>query len=78
LTEDITRIPPQSIEAEIAVLGAMMLEPDAAYRGIELLKESDFYKESHRFLFRAIKELSKLSQAIDHLTVTEKLMQLKL
>ncbi|MDA3872246.1 MAG: replicative DNA helicase [Candidatus Marinimicrobia bacterium] len=78
MTEDITRTPPQSIEAEIAVLGAMMLEPDAAYRGIELLKESDFYKESHRFLFRAIKELSKLSQAIDHLTVTEKLMQLKL
>ena len=78
MAENITRTPPQSIEAEIAVLGAMMLEPEAAFRGIELLKETDFYKESHQFLFRAIKELSKLSQAIDHLTVTEKLIQLKL
>ncbi|MEA3500170.1 MAG: replicative DNA helicase [Candidatus Marinimicrobia bacterium] len=78
MVEDITRTPPQSIEAEIAVLGAMMLEPDAAYRGIELLKESDFYKEAHQLIFRSIKELSKLSQAIDHLTVTEKLIQLKL
>ncbi len=78
MVEDITRTPPQSIEAEIAVLGAMMLEPDAAYRGIELLNETDFYKEAHQLIFRAIKELSKQSQAIDHLTVTEKLIQLTL
>ncbi|MEA1985907.1 MAG: replicative DNA helicase [Candidatus Marinimicrobia bacterium] len=78
MVDQITRIPPQSIEAEIAVLGAMMLESDSAFRGIELLNEEDFYQDSHKFLYRAIKELSKLSEAIDHLTVTEKLMQLKL
>lgn len=78
MTEDITRTPPQSIEAEIAVLGAMMLEPTATFRGLELLDEPDFYKESHQFLFRAMKELSKNLQAIDYLTVTEKLIQLKL
>ncbi len=79
MSEDlIKRVPPQAIEAEIAVLGAMMLEMEAAIEVMESLRESDFYKESHRAIFRAISSLITANQPVDQLTVTQKLMQLKL
>ena len=70
--ENVTRIPPQSIESEMAVLGAMMLDDAAANRGIELLSEDDFYRESHQLIFHAMVILYNESKPIDQLTVTEK------
>jgi replicative DNA helicase len=75
--ENMTRVPPQSIESEMAVLGAMMLDEPAATRGIELLTEDDFYRESHQLIFHAMAVLYSESKPIDQLTVTEKLSQLK-
>jgi replicative DNA helicase len=75
--ENVTRIPPQSIESEMAVLGAMMLDDSAASRGIELLTEDDFYRESHQLIFHAMATLYNENKPIDQLTVTEKLSQLK-
>ncbi|HDR04857.1 MAG TPA: replicative DNA helicase [Candidatus Marinimicrobia bacterium] len=76
--ELIKRVPPQAIEAEIAVLGAMMLEAEAAIEVMETLREGDFYKESHRAIFRAISSLAIANEPVDQLTVTQRLMQLKL
>jgi replicative DNA helicase len=76
--QDITRIPPQSIDSEKAVLGSMMQEEMAASRALELLSEDAFYMDAHKFIFRAMKELNKHLKPIDQLTVVEKLSQMKL
>jgi replicative DNA helicase len=76
--QDITRIPPQSIDSEKAVLGSMMQEEMAASRAMEILQEEAFYVDSHKFIFRAMKELNSDLKPIDQLTVVEKLNQLNL
>ena len=69
----IERIPPQNIEAEQAVLGAMLLEKSAIVAATELLCADDFYREAHRLVFEAIVELSRRDEAADLVTVTEQL-----
>ncbi|MFA6618984.1 MAG: replicative DNA helicase [Candidatus Neomarinimicrobiota bacterium] len=76
--QDITRIPPQSIDAEKAVLGSMMQDEMAASRAMEILNEDAFYMDSHRFIFRAMKDLNNEHKPIDQLTVVEQLNQMKL
>ena len=66
-------VPPQAVELEQAVLGALMLERDAIIEVQEYIKEETFYTEEHRLIFRAIQELSKEMKAIDLFTVTERL-----
>ena len=65
--------PPQSIELEQAVLGALMLEKDAIIDVQEYLSVDTFYSEEHRTIFKAIQDLSFEMKAIDLYTVTEKL-----
>ena len=67
------RIPPQSIEAEQAVLGAMMIEKEAVISATEMLKAEDFYRESHRLIFKAIEILAYNNEAVDIITVVEQL-----
>ncbi len=69
--------PPQAIEAERAVLGSMLIERDAVEKALDVLAEADFYQESHRRIFRAMSELVKRGQAVDHTTVIEELRRLK-
>lgn len=69
----IERIPPQNIEAEQAVLGAMLLEKKAIVAATELLKPDDFYREAHKLVFEAIVELSRRDEAADLVTVVEQL-----
>ncbi len=64
---------PWSNEAEQAVLGAMMLDQDAALRASELLDDSLFYRESHRRLFRAMRRLTEQRVVIDHITLRDEL-----
>ena len=66
-------IPPQSVELEQAVLGALMLERDAIIDVQEYVKAETFYLEEHRTIFRAIQSLSVEMKAIDLYTVTERL-----
>ncbi len=65
------RIPPQNIDAEQSVLGAMMLERDAIAKVEELLRFEDFYREAHKVIFKAILELANKNEAADIVTVTE-------
>ena len=67
------KLPPQSIEAEMAALGSVMIEPHAANTLFELLDESCFYKEAHRRIFLAARNLYSRSEAIDVLTVSAEL-----
>ena len=67
------KIPPQAVDLEEAVLGAMMLEKDAVTAVIDILKPEVFYKEAHRRIFKAIYSLFSKSEPIDILTVTNEL-----
>lgn len=67
------KVPPQSIEAEIAVLGAMLIEEDAIAQAIEVLKPSAFYKDAHRSIFQTILHLYNANRAVDLVTLSEAL-----
>jgi len=67
------KLPPQAVDLEEAVLGALMLEKDALTRVIDILHPDSFYKDAHRLIFKAIRRLFELSQPIDLLTVTNEL-----
>lgn len=65
------RIPPQSVEAEQAVLGGLMLAPDAYDRVADLLVEQDFYRRDHQLIYRAIRELAEKNRPFDAVTLGE-------
>lgn len=67
------KLPPQAVELEEAVLGALMLEKDAYLEVGDILKPDAFYKESHAKLYKAIADLSGKQEPVDILTVTEQL-----
>lgn len=74
LTELLTsKIPPHSLEAERAVLGAILLEKDSLPRAVEILQPSDFYKEGHRKIFSAMITLFERAEPVDLLTLREEL-----
>jgi replicative DNA helicase len=75
LSPDLQRgkIPPQALDLEEAVLGALMIEKDAFARIFDILKPEVFYADSHRDIFVAIQELHTESQPIDILTVSHRL-----
>ena len=62
-------LPPQNIEAEQAVLGAIFLNTDALADAMEYVEADDFYRRSHQILFQAMVDLNNNSEAIDVLTV---------
>jgi replicative DNA helicase len=64
---------PWSNEAEQAVLGAMLLDQDAALKAAETLDDSMFYKEAHRLLFRAMVSLTERGDVVDPVTLREEL-----
>lgn len=65
------RVPPQNIEAEQAVLGAMLIDKEAIAKVSEILTSTDFYREAHRVIFNAMLELYNKNEAVDMVTVTE-------
>ncbi|MFC4727588.1 replicative DNA helicase [Coralloluteibacterium thermophilus] len=65
------RVPPQSIEAEQAVLGGLMLAPDSLDTVGDALSEEDFYRRDHRLIYRGIRELSNRGQPFDAVTLGE-------
>lgn len=68
---------PQAIEAEMAVLGSMLIERDAVDKGFDALHESDFHSDIHKRIFRSIFFLREKSQIIDIVTVSEELRKRK-
>lgn len=71
--ESIEKVPPQSAEAEIAVLGSMLIEDEAIAEAIELLDEDCFYKEANKEIFSTIIKLYDKSKAVDLVTLIEEL-----
>jgi replicative DNA helicase len=67
------RIPPQSLDAEQAVLASMLLDAAAIDRVEEILDETVFYRAAHRRIFHAITALSSRNESVDLITVTEEL-----
>ena len=69
-----SRIPPQAIDMEEVVLGAMLLEKEAVNSVIDILVPEAFYKDAHQKIYKAIKDLFAKSEPIDILTVTNQLL----
>ncbi len=67
------KLPPQAVDLEEAVLGAMMIDKKGVDDAIDILKPDAFYKEAHRHIYDAIETLFKASQPIDILTVSTQL-----
>jgi len=69
----IERLPPQNIEAEEAVLGALLIDPDAIIRVATTLHTDDFYREKHAWIFDVALALHERREPIDFLTVCDEL-----
>ncbi|MEN9958048.1 MAG: helicase [Bacteroidota bacterium] len=69
------KLPPQAVDLEEALLGALMLEKEPLANVIELLRPASFYKEGHQLIFEAIQGLFQASQPVDLLTVNNFLKQ---
>ncbi|HSR12510.1 MAG TPA: replicative DNA helicase [Thermodesulfobacteriota bacterium] len=67
------RLPPQSLEAEISVLGGILLDNEALNRVLEFASEDDFYRESHRKIFTAMLDLYERAEPVDLITLSESL-----
>lgn len=73
IAPDIGKLPPQAIEFEIAVLGAVLLEKNAITKVLGILKPDSFYKDAHKMIYEAAVQLFDENEPIDILTVTNKL-----
>lgn len=73
LSESLGKLPPQVLELEDAVLGAMMLERQAVITVIDTLHAEDFYLEAHKEIFQAMVDLFKASEPVDMRTIVTQL-----
>jgi replicative DNA helicase len=69
-------LPPQNLEAEMAVLGSMLLDENAIGVAIETIRVNSFYKDSHRKIFEVILSLFNNNKAVDLITMTDELKRL--
>lgn len=76
LVSGLGKLPPQAVDLEEAVLGALMLEKNALSEVIDILKPDSFYKESHQKIYQAIFNLFQHTSPIDLLTVTAELRKM--
>ncbi|MDP7536866.1 MAG: replicative DNA helicase [Methylococcales bacterium] len=67
------KVPPNSIQAEQAVLGGLMLDNEGWDKVAENVTEEDFYRKEHRYIFRAISQLASKMEPFDVVTVSEML-----
>lgn len=71
-------LPPQSLEAEMAVLGSMLIERDAVEKAVDALDEKDFYQDAHRKIYRVLRDLSLRGDGVDLVVAGEELRRRKL
>ena len=67
---DVRKLPPQSVEAEMSILGGVLLDNDAINRVLEIIAPDDLYRESHRKILRAMIDLSERGEPCDLVTLT--------
>jgi len=71
------KLPPQDVEAEKCLLGALLLDKNAIVKVVDFLQAKDFYRESHREIYSAIAELFEKGEPVDLLTVSTRLREKK-
>lgn len=72
------RLPPHNVEAEQAVLGAILLQPDVIITVNEILRAEDFYRRAHQKLFQVMNEIVESGQPVDLITLTSELQDKQL
>lgn len=72
------KLPPQNLEAEQSVLGALLIDKDAIIKVADLIKADDFYQDKHGLIYEAILELFEKREAIDLLSLTSRLDEKKI
>ncbi len=75
MNDNFSKIPPNSLEAEQSVLGAMLLDKEAISTATEVINGEDFYREAHKEIYEAIIEIFNKNEPVDLITITEKLKQ---
>lgn len=73
MSDPTIRIPPQSLESERALLGALLLKPDAIHDVGDMIRGDSFYADKHRYIYENMRELSERGEPIDILSLTERL-----
>lgn len=73
--ELITKLPPQNIEAEQSVLGALLIDQEAIIKVVDIISQDDFYKDSHQLIFEAMYDLFANREPIDLLSLTNRLKE---
>ncbi|KKQ27301.1 MAG: Replicative DNA helicase [Candidatus Magasanikbacteria bacterium GW2011_GWC2_37_14] len=73
----IEKIPPQNLEAEMSLLGSILIDKDAMYKIADIVETEDFYKNAHATIYEAIIELYTKNEPIDVLTLGNRLEELK-
>jgi replicative DNA helicase len=73
--KNIEKIPPQNIEAEQSLLGALMLDPEAIFKVVDFLTTKDFYKKAHQDIYDGMITLLNRREAIDVLSVSAHLKE---
>jgi replicative DNA helicase len=69
----VERIPPHNLEAEQALIGSMLLSPEAVEGSLNMLTHTDFYRRAHGVIFKAMGDLYARSIPVDHLSVADRL-----
>ncbi|MEX2010419.1 MAG: DnaB-like helicase N-terminal domain-containing protein, partial [Parcubacteria group bacterium] len=72
------RVPPHNLDAEMALLGSVMLRPDAIYEVMDTVKPESFYFDKHRIIFETMLELFGRHQPIDLLSLSSRLKEKEL
>jgi replicative DNA helicase len=73
MTESIERLPPHSLEAEEAILGSLLIDPDAIFEVNSFLRPNAFYRVQNQWIYEAILSLNEHREPIDLITLTEEL-----
>jgi replicative DNA helicase len=69
------RIPPQNLDAEMALLGSIMLRPEGLHDIVDFIKPDSFYSEKHRIIFETMLELFNKRSPIDLLSISNRLKE---
>ncbi len=72
---DVERMPPQNLEAEQSLLSCLLIDKDAIAKVVDTLSQEDFYKDNHATVYATMKELYSKSEAIDILTLSNRLKE---
>ena len=73
MADSVNRIPPQSLESERGLLGALLLKPDAIHDVADTVRPDSFYAEKHRMIYESMRELTERGEPVDLLSLSEHL-----